>query len=203
MRLLTVLLIILIFVNKYSSHPSSNVNSRYDKSINVFSPEGELLQVAYAEIASFKGSTCICMPVLDNGHGLLVCIENDIDFDVLLDKRTVDKISKVDENIWICFSGLAGDGRSMIRNARNFCAEYHMKFGCSPAVSALANHLGSLQHQATLAGSKCMHVQSILLLIYDLDERPLGVNILVIGFDEVNPYPKIFSTRPSGFNCID
>ena len=125
-------------------------NPRYDKSINLFSPEGDLLQVGYAEIASERGATVICAPVSDSS--LIICIESDPEFDVLLDRRLIDKISKVDDNIWMCFSGLVGDGRAMIRKARKFCLEYHVQYDTSPSVSAVANHLGEIQHQATLSG---------------------------------------------------
>lgn len=139
-------------------------NSRYDKSINLFSPEGDLLQVGYAEIASEKGSTVVCAPVNDNS--LVVCIESDPDFDILLDKKHIDKISKVDDNIWMCFSGLVGDGRSMVRKARKFCLEYHVQYGSSPTVSSLANYLGEIQHQATLAGGTTLHNDSLLFVFF-------------------------------------
>ena len=77
--------------------------SRYDKSINVFSPEGDLLQVCYAELAAEKGETVLCLPTSDDGF--IVCIPSDPNHDILIDKRVIDKISKIDNEIWLAFSG--------------------------------------------------------------------------------------------------
>eukprot|EP01035_Chromulina_nebulosa_P020595 gene20595-26704_t len=52
-------------------------------------------------------------------------------------------------------------------------------------ISAVAKHIGDLQHKATITGN----------------ERPLGVVITLFGKDDaedVNSKPKIFSIKPSG-----
>ena len=130
-------------------------NSRYDKSINVFSPEGDLLQVAYAELAGERGATVVCIPTEDDGF--ILCMEGNPKQNILLDKRAIDKISKVDDSTWLSFSGLAGDGRSIIRQTREFCNDFHLQYGVSPAVSVVAKHIGEIQHKATLVGSKYIY----------------------------------------------
>lgn len=133
--------------------------SRYDKSINVFSPNGDLLQVAYAEIAAERGETAICLPTSEDGF--IICMRANSNQNVLLDRNVIDKVSKVDDNVWMIFAGLAGDGRALIRIARQFCSEFRIKFGSSPALSAIAKQLGETQHKATVVGSKYSKFQSL------------------------------------------
>lgn len=161
----------------------NSMNSRYDKSINLFSPNGELLQVKYAEIAGDLGTTVIAIPTYENNeHGILLCSKSTNENDILMDKKLIRKVAKVDKNIWFVFSGYSGDGLALLRSAREYCLQYHMTFGNSPSISAIAKQLGQYQHRATLVG----------------DERPLGVHAMLVGYDEYSDHPKIFSSRASG-----
>jgi 20S proteasome alpha/beta subunit len=78
-------------------------SSRYDKSINIFLPQGDLLQVCYAELAAEIGESVLCLPTSDDGF--IACIPSDLIHDILVDKRGIDKISKIDDEIWLAFSG--------------------------------------------------------------------------------------------------
>lgn len=158
MRYITYLATLLIFLLNYRSfHARRNPN--LDKSINLFSPQGDLLQVGYAELASEKGATVICLPTSDNG--IILCIESNPDFDILLDRRSADKLFKIDDFIWMTFSGLVGDGRSIVRSAKLFCSSYHHNYGCSPSVTAVANHLGDIQHKATFSGGNSQILDNV------------------------------------------
>jgi 20S proteasome alpha/beta subunit len=193
-HILVILIILLNFKELYARK-----NPNIDKSINLFSPEGDLLQVGYAELASEKGSTVVCLPTSDDG--IVICIESNPDFDILLDRRSADKLSKIDDNIWLTFSGLVGDGRSIVRSARSFCSSHHKIYGCSPSVSAVANHLGDIQHEATFSGGELSLIDECPISNLECDysgQRPLGVHALVCGFDEDGSKPRIFSVRASG-----
>ena len=124
-------------------------STRYDKSISIFSPEGELSQIKYADRAGENGLPLVCISTTDNS--IVLCTPAAPTFS-LLDRRCIDKVSKVDEGIWIVFAGLVGDGRHVTLKARQFCNDFQVKFGCRPTVSALAQHIGSLQHEVSLTG---------------------------------------------------
>lgn len=173
-----------------------------------FSPSGDLLQVEGADMAGMLGNPLIaCVSEVD--QSIVLCTKP-LPLQSLMDSRSIDKVSKVDSNIWIAFSGLAGDGRSLVRLARQFCSSFRMEFGCAPPVIAVARELGDIQHKCTM-GSK---------------ERPYGVHCLILGFDDIandesktinedegddmgdearkvereqsSLSPKIFLTKPSG-----
>jgi 20S proteasome alpha/beta subunit len=129
-------------------------NGAFDKSVNMFSDEGELLQVKYARNAGLQGGSVVC--ATSSSNDLLVCIPNQPELPVLLDRRSVDKISKVDDEIWFAFSGLAGDGRALISQARKYCIEYRSQFGCSPTGRSVASVVSQLQHDSTVSGSKLL-----------------------------------------------
>lgn len=159
-------------------------NSRYDKSVNLFSPDGNLLQVNYANIAAERGASLLCLPTSEGGF--IICSLNSEDSD-LIDKRAVDKITRIDSTTWIGFAGFAGDGRCIIRNARQFCTEFKLKFGCSPKAIAIAKHIGEIQHKSSYSGV----------------ERPLGVHTILFDVGEENESPQLFSIPPSGsISCL-
>ena len=99
----------------------------------------------------------------------------------LVDRRSIDKISVLDDNTWMVFSGLAGDGRMVTEATRRFCIDYKTQFGCSPSALAITKVIAKLQHRATLSA----------------DGRPLGINVAVFGYDHLGT-PKMFVTRASG-----
>ena len=130
---------------------SSARSNRYDKSISIFSPEGELTQIKYADRAGENGLSLVCISTTDNS--IVLCTPAAPTYS-LLDRRCIDKVSKIDEGIWIVFAGLVGDGRHVTLKARQFCNDFQVKFGCRPTVSAVAQHIGSLQHEVSLTGGK-------------------------------------------------
>lgn len=122
--------------------------SKYDQSINLFNPSGRLLQVDYAEIASQKGSSIIAFTLNDTA----VFLTPTQPLDSFLDRRCIDKVEKIDDDIFSAYSGLAGDGRSVVRMSRSIASEFRRSFGSSPPVSFVAKRIGDFQHQATLKG---------------------------------------------------
>ena len=127
----------------------SDSRGRYDKSVSLFDPEGSNLQIRYADKAGENGMTLVC--VVTSNNSVILCSPSATSH-CLMDKRCIDKVSQVDEGIWIAFAGLVGDGRHITRRARQYCNNHLSKFGCRPTVAALAKHVGSLQHEASLKG---------------------------------------------------
>jgi len=160
-----------------------------EKPGNFYGTFGEVPQLEYADRAGMLGNPLIaCVSEVD--QSIVLCTQP-IPLQSLMDRRSIEKVSKVDSNIWIAFSGLAGDGRSLIRHARKFCSVFRFEYGCAPPVFAVARELGDVEHKCTLGTA----------------ERPYGVHCLVLGFDdvaesdnsnEVSFSPKIFLTKPSG-----
>ena len=125
---------------------------RYDKSITLFSPDGELLQVNYANVASKNGAPIICIKAENNA--IIMCCISLLETRALLEKRAIEKVSLIDDSIWMGFSGLSGDGRALTRKARLFCNNFRLTFGYPPTISAVAREIGKVHHMATLKGGK-------------------------------------------------
>lgn len=123
-----------------------------DKNVNLFSDEGELLQVQYARKAGLQGGSVVC--ATSSSKDVLICIPNPTELPILLDRRSVDKVSRIDDDIWFAFAGLAGDGRALISQARKYCIDYRSQYGCSPTGRNIASIMGQQQHEATITGSK-------------------------------------------------
>jgi 20S proteasome alpha/beta subunit len=136
---LFVLLLTLFIVSSFAS----------DKGGNSYSSGGDIQQVEYAKNAGMKGSTVICCSS-KNGEVILCLPNENIQSQKLMDRRSTDKIAKVDNFVWSAFSGLAGDGKSLIKQARQFCIEFNSKFGTSPSVETIARYIGEIQHESTL-----------------------------------------------------
>ena len=151
-----------------------------DKQVNVFNSEGDLPQLAYADVAASRGETVICLTTED---GAVVLCTPTASNAPLLDRRVVDKVSKVDEDgIWAAFAGLAGDGRALVRVSRRVCANYRLMFNAPPTLRYLTKSVADAQHEATLSGS----------------ERPFGVNLLLFGFEQGAEEPSVFLSKASG-----
>lgn len=177
--------LLLPFSSSQSWKTKSASSKRYDKSISLFSPEGDILQVKYADNAGANGLSLVCIATSEKS--IILCSPS-MPSSSLMDRRCIDKVSMVDEGIWIAFAGILGDGRHITRKARQFCSDFNAKFGCKPSVAALAHHIGSLQHEASVKGG----------------ERPLGLHVLCVGFDDHGEEkeeigsPLIYLSKSSG-----
>jgi len=155
-------------------------DTRYDKNVNLFSSSGELLQVQYARNAGLRGAPILCSQSAEND--IVLCLPTPAAVQTLQDRRSVDKVAKVGDGLWLAFSGLAGDGRALTRAARQFCLDYSSKFGSNPTVRSVARYIGEVQHESTLTGGK----------------RPFGVQVVLIGEDEPDGKLTIYNSDPSG-----
>lgn len=149
---------------------------RYDRGVSVFSPEGEILQVRYAERAAARGLTLVCLAM---GRAVVFCAAA-LPTDSLLDRRATHKLGRVDEATFMGFSGLSGDGTALLRLTRQFAVDFRTKFGVGASASAVAQFIGDLQHASTLKGS----------------DRPYGVHVVLFGFEDSSP--SVFLVTASG-----
>ena len=188
------LLVLITLMHSYLVHGGVHYFGnpvKYDQNINTFSPDGELNQVEYAGVASDKGDTVLVM-LCDSYDGIkgvgdakeesiVICLPAS-ERNILVDRKFVDKVNKIDENVWMIYSGLSGDGRALVRLARKIIAQYRTKFGTSPSIAYLANVIGDIQHDFTLFAN----------------ERPYGVSICLVGYSGASAQPEIYMSRPSG-----
>lgn len=91
------------------------------------------------------------------------------------------KFEFVDEHLCIASCGLAADTLAVSNVAKALCSKYKKEFGCNIPIENLASDLAQWAHDQTRRAGT----------------RPMGVAVLIAGFDEVAG-GQIFSVDPQG-----
>ena len=115
----------------------------YDKSLSIFSPNGTLSQVDYAYEAVKKGGLSI--GILGKNCVILAAERKAVP--KLQDPRTIKKINKVDNHIFISYAGIIADSRSLIDYARLECQSYRFALDTNPSIEYLAKQIAFRQQE--------------------------------------------------------
>ena len=148
----------------------------YDMSTSIFSPEGRIFAAEYAKKAVEQGYTSI--GILTN-EGVILLTEKKVE--PLQEPDSVEKISKIDEHMGVATSGLKGDARRLIQEARIKAQSYWLTFEEQLPAEALAEHISDIKSQFTQGGGA----------------RPYGV-AMIIGSVDHDGTPRLFATDPVG-----
>lgn len=150
---------------------------RYDRAITVFSPDGRVLQVEYAQEAVRKGSTVVGV----RGENILVLGVEKRTVQELQEERTVRKICSLDEHIILAFAGLTADARIIVNRARIECQAHRLTLEDPVSVSYISKFIAELKQKYTQSSGR----------------RPFGISCIIGGFDP-DGSPHLFQTEPSG-----
>jgi 20S proteasome subunit alpha 4 len=150
---------------------------KYDGAITVFSPDGHLFQVEYAQEAVKKGGTAV-------GIRGATCIVLGVEKKALAklqDNRMGQKLGLVDDHVAIASAGLTSDCRVLMMNARRECKSYRLTLEDAPTVDHVARMIANMKQVNTQSTGR----------------RPYGISWLIAGFN-LDGTPKLFQTDPSG-----
>ncbi|KAL4682513.1 hypothetical protein H8959_002068 [Pygathrix nigripes] len=164
--------------------------SRYDRAITVFSPDGHLFQVEYAQEAVKKGSTAVYLII---SHQLDSKISEDLDsiipFSISTTQYTVQGLGRQTKILSFPLkqeerkrsNRLTADARVVINRARVECQSHKLTVEDPVTVEYITRFIATLKQKYTQSNGR----------------RPFGISALIVGFDD-DGIPRLYQTDPSG-----
>jgi 20S proteasome subunit alpha 4 len=115
----------------------------YDKSLSIFSQGGKLYQVDYAKESVKKGGLSI--GVLADKCVILAAERKAVP--KLQDARTIKKINRVDNHVFISYAGIIADSRSLIDYVRLESQSYRYALDTTPSLEYLSKQIAFRQQE--------------------------------------------------------
>ncbi len=135
----------------------------YDRSTTMFSPDGLLLQVEYAEKTVRLGTASIGVNCADG----VVIIADRGKKDNLIVGKSADKIYEIDNHIMVSAAGIISDARILVNNLRIFAQQHRVTYDSPIDVESTIREVSDIQQQYTQHPGV----------------RPFGVALIVAGVD--------------------
>lgn len=158
------------------------MSSKYDSLTTIFTPEGRLLQVEYA-INNIKNAGLSLG--ITTKHGIILACERESTSKLLENRKSSDKIYKIDNNLAVAVGGLAADANLLMDWARDYAQNYYIKYKSYCPVENLVRFICDEKQIKTQKGSN----------------RPYGAGFLYAGWDRVYGY-QLYMGEPSGvYSC--
>ena len=139
----------------------------YDRTATMFTPEGHLLQVEYAEKTVRLGSASIGMRCKD---GVFILADKRIE-DKLIVKESASKIYEIDEHMIASVAGIVSDARVLIDKVQVLSQQHRMTYDSPIEIELVVKEISGMKQQFTQYGGA----------------RPFGVSTMVAGIQEGEP----------------
>lgn len=135
----------------------------YDRAATMFSPNGRILQVEYAEKAIRLGSASIGIVCKDS----VIIVSDRRQRDKLLVEESANKIHEIDDHIIAVSAGIVSDARVLIDKARLISQQHRVSYDSEPSTESIVRDIADIKQQFTQYGGS----------------RPFGVSMMFAGFN--------------------
>jgi proteasome alpha subunit len=148
----------------------------YDRSATMFSPDGHILQVEYAEKTVRLGTASIGIRC-ENG---VVIVSDKGEKDSLIISESADKIYEIDEHIMSSAAGILSDARLLVNHVRIVAQQHRVTYDNSIDIESIIREISDIMQQYT------QHPGI----------RPFGVSLLIAGVNDGKP--KLYTSEITG-----
>ncbi len=148
----------------------------YDRTATMFSPEGHLLQVEYAEKTVRLGSASIAMICKD---GLFILADKRIEDKLVMGKST-NKIHEIDSHIITSVAGIMSDARVLIEKAQVLAQQHRITYDSAVEPELIIKDISNLKQKFSQYGGA----------------RPFGVSMMLAGIN--NGKPELYTSDVTG-----
>jgi len=139
----------------------------YDRTATMFSPDGHLLQVEYAEKTVRLGSASIGMVCSD---GVFILADKRIE-DLLIVKESANKIHEIDSHVVVSVAGIVSDARVLIERAQILAQQHRITYDSPIETESIVKEIANMKQQFTQYGGA----------------RPFGVSMMTAGINGKKP----------------
>ncbi|GBE20131.1 MAG TPA: archaeal proteasome endopeptidase complex subunit alpha [Candidatus Pacearchaeota archaeon] len=148
----------------------------YDRTATMFSPEGHLLQVEYAQKTVRLGSASVGVVCSD---GVFIIADKRID-DKLIIQKSANKIYEVDSHIMSSVAGIVSDARILIEKAQVLSQQHRVTYDSPIEPELIIKEISNIKQQFTQYGGA----------------RPFGAAIMLAGIN--NKKPELYTSDITG-----
>ena len=148
----------------------------YDRTATMFSPEGTILQVEYAEKAVRLGSASIGMVCSD---GVFILADKRIK-DKLVVQQSANKIYEIDSHIISSVAGVVSDARVLIERAQVLAQQHRITYDSPIEPELIVKEISNIKQQFTQFGGA----------------RPFGASLMIAGIR--NKKPELYTSTITG-----
>ena len=139
----------------------------YDRTATMFSPQGHLLQVEYAEKTVRLGSSSIGMVCVD---GVFIIADMRVE-DKLICQKSANKVYEIDSHIIASVAGIVSDARVLIEKSQVLAQQHRMTYDSEIEPELIIKDISNTKQQFTQYGGA----------------RPFGVSLMIAGINQKKP----------------
>ncbi|RCK64359.1 Proteasome subunit alpha type-3 [Candida viswanathii] len=154
------------------------MSRRYDSRTTIFSPEGRLYQVEYAQEAISNAGTAIGIL---SPEGVVLACEKKVTSKLLDDDGSAEKLYIINDQMICAVAGMTADASILVNSARVRAQQYLKTYNEEIPCEMLINSVCDIKQGYTQHGGL----------------RPFGVSFLYAGYDDRYQF-QLFTSNPSG-----